>query len=121
MAIEDVSVGLAGVARYAQRPAKSALISNTDNSAVQQYAQVSLFTSFLADAAPAVSQNQTPPDRQQEQPQQAAPSYSSAPSAETSYTGSSEPPVSVLNYNAKATPTSVQNPNQSGKLISLSV
>ena len=38
MAIEELSAGLAGVARLPQRPTKNALISNTDNPAVQQYA-----------------------------------------------------------------------------------
>lgn len=118
MSVENISANLAGAARYAQRPAKNALISNTDNSAVQQYAQVSLFTSFLADAVPGVSQNE---NSSEQQPEQQQPAFSFGGSAETSFSGSTEPPVSVLNYSAKATANSIQNTNQTGKLLSLTV
>lgn len=121
MSVENVSASLAGVARYAQRPAKNALISNTDNSAVQQYAQVSLFTSYLAEAAPAVTQNDNPADRQPE-PQQPAYSFGgSSASPASSFSGSSEPPVSVLNYSSKAKTNAIQNPNQAGQFLSLTV
>jgi hypothetical protein len=129
MAIEDVSAGVAGVARVPQRSAKSALISNTDNPAVQQYAQVSHFTSYLADAPPPVAEN--PPEKQPEpqtlEPQttaQAFESYFGTPSSSSSSSSSSaltEPPPSVLNYTAKGTTNLLQKPSQAGQFLSLSV
>lgn len=124
MAIEDVSAGLAGVARVPQRSAKGALISNTDNPAVQQYAQVSHFTSYLADAPPPVAEN---PLEKQSEPQttaQAFESYFGTPSSSASSSSTSaltEPPPAVLNYTAKGTTNLLQKPSQAGQFLSLSV
>jgi hypothetical protein len=123
MAIEELSAGSSGVARLSQRPVKNALISNTDNPAVQQYAQVSHFTSFLADAPAPVQQNQNAPEKAETRSASSDfDSFFGTPSnTQTTSSASSEPAASVLNYSARGTTNPVQNPNQAGKFISLSV
>ncbi len=113
MSIENISAGLVGVARTSpQRPTKSALISNTDNAAVQQYAQVSRFTSYLADAP--VEQTE-PQQYQQSSSQQGGSSagYNSSASSD----GESASPV--LNYTRSGTTTPVQKPNVAGQFLSV--
>ncbi len=111
MAIEELSAGLAGVARLPQRPTKNALISNTDNPAVQQYAQVSRFTSYLTDVPPEPPQNQGSSDR----PETPAPTYSSSSSS-----GSSEGDTApVLNYGRNGLTTPVQKPTVAGQFLSV--
>ncbi|MCW0236551.1 MAG: hypothetical protein OJJ21_23340 [Ferrovibrio sp.] len=111
MAIDELSAGSTGVARFSQRPVKNALISNTDNPAVQQYAQVSRFTAFLADSPP-------PQTEPVERPA-SAPSYQDDSSQPSS--GSGEPAAPVISYSAKGTGNVPQPVSQAGKFISLSI
>lgn len=111
MSVENVSAGLGGVARTTpQRPTKNALISNTDNSAVQQYAQVSRFTSYLAD-----------PPIEQAEPQQYQQSSSqggnSGYGASSGSSGNEEAPL--LNYNRNGSTTPVQKPVVVGQFLSV--
>lgn len=111
MAIEELSAGSTGVARLSQRQAKNALISNTDNPAVQQYAQVSRFTAFLADSPP-------PQTEPVERPA-SGPSYQDYSNQPGSSSG--EPTAPVINYSARGTGNVPQPVSQAGKFISLSV
>lgn len=112
MSVENVSAGLAGVARTTpQRPTKNALISNTDNSAVQQYAQVSRFTSYLADAP--VEQT----EQQQYQQSSSQQSGGSGYGASSGSSGNDEAPL--LNYNRNGSTTPVQKPVVVGQFLSV--
>lgn len=113
MSIENISAGLPGVARTSpQRPAKNALISNTDNAAVQQYAQVSRFTGYLAD---------TPVE--QTEPQQYQQSSSQQGGGSGSGYGSSsdngEATAPLLNYTRNGSATPVQKPSIAGQFLSV--
>jgi hypothetical protein len=112
MSVETVSAGLPGVARVTpQRPVKNALISNTDNPAVQQYAQVSRFTGYLTD---------TPAE--QTEPQQSPSTDSGSGSgygASSGSGGGSEQPPPVLNYGRNASTTPVEKPNVVGQFLSV--
>ena len=113
MSVENVSAGLAGVARTSpQRPTKNALISNTDNSAVQQYAQVSRFTSYLTDAP--VEQAE-PQQYQQSSSQQGGGGYS----ASSGNPGNGEAPAPVLNYGRNGSTTPLEKPNVVGQFLSV--
>lgn len=113
MSVENVSAGLAGVARTpSQRPTKNALISNTDNSAVQQYAQVSRFTSYLTDAP--VEQAE-PQQYQQSSSQQGGGGYS----ASSGNSGNGEAPAPVLNYGRNGSTTPLEKPNVVGQFLSV--
>jgi hypothetical protein len=112
MSVENVSAGLSGVARTSpQRPTKNALISNTDNSAVQQYAQVSRFTSYLADAPV----EQAEPQQYQQQSSQGGSSGYGASSG-NSGDDSAAPP---LNYTRNGTTAPVQKPVVVGQFLSV--
>jgi hypothetical protein len=113
MSIENISAGLVGAARTTpQRPTKNALISNTDNAAVQQYAQVSRFTSYLAD---------TPVE--QAEPQQYQQSSSQCGNAgygaSSGNSGSGEAPAPVLNYGRNGSTTPLEKPNVVGQFLSV--
>lgn len=111
MSVENVSAGLAGVARTTpQRPTKNALISNTDNSAVQQYAQVSRFTSYLTDAPV----EQAEPQQYQQSSSQGGGSGYGASSGNS---GNDEAPL--LNYSRNGRTTPVEKPNVVGQFLSV--
>ncbi|MEK9967569.1 MAG: hypothetical protein VW600_00440 [Ferrovibrio sp.] len=108
MSVENVSAGLAGVARVSpQRPVKNALISNTDNPAVQQYAQVSRFTGYLTD---------TPPEQTEAQQN---PNSGSASGSSYSSTASGTSETPVLNYGRTGSTTPVEKPNVVGQFLSV--
>ncbi len=110
MSIENISAGLVSAARNApQRPTKNALISNTDNAAVQQYAQVSRFTGYLADAP--VEQTE-PQQYQQSSSQQGSGSGYGASSG-------SDEGAPLLNYNRNGSTTPVQKPAVVGQFLSV--
>lgn len=115
MSVENISAGLSGVARTSpQRPAKNALISNTDNSAVQQYAQVSRFTSYLADTP---VEQADPQQYQQSSSQQGGGSgYGTSSSASS---GNDEASAPLLNYNRNGSTTPVQKPTVAGQFLSV--
>jgi hypothetical protein len=111
MSIENISAGLVGVARTTpqQRPTKNALISNTDNAAVQQYAQVSRFTSYLTDA---------PVEQTEPQPYQQSSSQQGSSSGYGTSSGSDES-APLLNYNRNGSTTPVQKPAVVGQFLSV--
>lgn len=112
MSVENVSAGLSGVARTPpQRPTKNALISNTDNSAVQQYAQVSRFTSYLTDAPVEA------PEQQQYQQSSSQQGGSSGYGASSGNSGNDEAPL--LNYSRNGRTTPVEKPNVVGQFLSV--
>ncbi len=114
MSIENISAGLAGVARNSpQRPVKNALISNTDNAAVQQYAQVGRFTGYLADAP--VEQAE-PQQYQQSSSQQGGSGYGAS---SNSSGNNGEAPAPVLNYDRNGSTTPVEKPNVVGQFLSV--
>jgi hypothetical protein len=114
MSIENISAGLSGVARTSpQRPAKNALISNTDNAAVQQYAQVSRFTGYLAETP--VEQTE-PQQYQQSSSQQGGGSgsgHGSSSSDDGDVTGT------LLSYGRNGSTTPVQKPAVVGQFLSV--
>lgn len=113
MSIENVTAGLVGAARTTpQRPTKNALISGTDNAAVQQYAQVSRFTSYLTDAP--VEQSE-PQQYQQSSSQQGS---SSGYSASSGSSGNDDA-APVLNYGRNGLTTPVEKPNVVGQFLSV--
>jgi hypothetical protein len=113
MSVENVSAGLSGVARTTpQRPTKNALISNTDNSAVQQYAQVSRFTSYLADAPV----EQAEPQQYQQQSSQGGGSGYGTSSGNAGNDETAAPP---LNYTRNGTTAPVQKPVVVGQFLSV--
>ena len=112
MSVENISAGLSGVARTTpQRPTKNALISSTDNAAVQQYAQVSRFTSYLTDAP--VEQTE-PQQYQQSSSQQGGGSGAGSSSGSS---GNDEAPL--LNYSRNGSTTPVQKPAVVGQFLSV--
>jgi len=113
MSVENVSAGLAGVARVApQRQVKNALISSTDNPAVQQYAQVSRFTGYLTDTPP----EQTEP---QQNPNTGSGSSGGGYGASSNSGGSGEQSAPVLNYGRNGSATPVEKPNVVGQFLSV--
>lgn len=116
MSVENISAGLAGVARTtAQRPTKNALISNTDNSAVQQYAQVSRFTGYLDDAPIEPAEQQQQQYSQSSSQQGSGSSYSSS----SGNRGNGEAPPPVLNYGRNGSTTPLEKPNTVGQFLSV--
>ncbi len=110
MSIENISAGLVGVARTTpQRPTKNALISNTDNAAVQQYAQVSRFTGYLADA---------PVEQTEQQQYQQSSSQQGNGSGYGASSGNDEG-APLLNYNRNGSTTPVQKPAVVGQFLSV--
>jgi hypothetical protein len=110
MSIENISAGLVGAARTApQRPTKNALISNTDNAAVQQYAQVSRFTGYLADAPVEQTEAQ---QYQQSSSQQGGSGYGAS-------SGNDDASAPLLNYNRNGSTTPVQKPAVVGQFLSV--
>ena len=110
MSIENISAGLVGAARTTpQRPTKNALISNTDNAAVQQYAQVSRFTGYLADA---------PVEQTEAQQYQQSSSQQGSGSGYGPSSGSDEG-APLLNYNRNGSTTPVQKPAVVGQFLSV--
>lgn len=93
-----------------QRPAKNALISNTDNAAVQQYAQVSRFTGYLSE--PPVEQTE-PQQYQQSSSQGNGSGYGSSSS------DNGEAPAPLLNYTRNGATTPVQKPAVVGQFLSV--
>jgi hypothetical protein len=115
MSVENVSAGLAGVARVSsQRPVKNALISNTDNPAVQQYAQVSRFTGYLTDAPPEQTEAQQSPS----QNSGSGGGYGASSGSGSNGSGG-EPPAPVLNYGRNAATTPLEKPNVVGQFLSV--
>jgi hypothetical protein len=114
MSIENISAGLVGPARTTpQRPTKNALISNTDNNAVQQYAQVSRFTGYLAETP--VEQTE-PQQYQQSSSQQGGGSgsgHGSSSSDDGDVTGT------LLSYGRNGSATPVQKPAVVGQFLSV--
>lgn len=116
MSVENISAGLSGVARTSpQRPVKNALISNTDNSAVQQYAQVSRFTGYLADAP--IEQTEQQPQQQYSSSSQSGSSAGSGYGTSSSDNGEAAAPL--LNYNRNGSTTPVQKPTVAGQFLSV--
>lgn len=112
MSIENISAGLPGVARTSpQRPTKNALISNTDNAAVQQYAQVSRFTGYLSE--PPVEQTE-PQQYQQSSSQQGSGSGYSSSSSDNG-----EASAPLLSYGRNGSTTPVQKPAVVGQFLSV--
>lgn len=112
MSIENISAGLGGVARTTpQRPTKNALISNTDNGAVQQYAQVSRFTSYLTDAPIEGAE--------QQQYSQSSSQQGSGSGAGTSSGSPGNEEAPLLNYNRNGSTTPVQKPAVVGQFLSV--
>lgn len=112
MSIENISAGLVGVARNTpQRPTKNALISNTDNNAVQQYAQVSRFTGYLAETP--VEQTE-PQQYQQSSSQQGGGSGYGSSSSDNG-----EASAPLLNYTRNGSATPVQKPAVVGQFLSV--
>lgn len=113
MSVDNIGGGLSGAARTTpQRPVKNALISNTDNSAVQQYAQVSRFTGYLSDA----------PVEQVESQQYQQPSSQQGNSsgyAASSGSGNDDSSAPLLNYNRNGSTTPVQKPVVVGQFLSV--
>ena len=113
MSIENISAGLGGVARTTpQRPTKNALISNPDNGAVQQYAQVSRFTSYLTDAPVEGAE-------QQQYSQSSSQQGGSGSGASTSSGSSGNEDAPLLNYNRNGSTTPVQKPAVVGQFLSV--
>lgn len=113
MAFEEIR---SAVAPAPVRPARNALISNVDNPAAQQYAQVSAFTSFLDSSA------EQAPVQSTERP--SSPTTGTSPSFQLFAPPPQEPgsqPASALNYNASGTTNSASTPGQPGRYVSLSV
>jgi hypothetical protein len=114
MSIENISAGLSGAARTSpQRPAKNALISNTDNAAVQQYAQVSRFTGYLAETPV----EQTEPQQYQQSSSQQGSGSGSGYGSSSSDNGEATAPL--LNYTRNGSATPVQKPSIAGQFLSV--
>jgi hypothetical protein len=111
MSIENISAGLPGVARTSpQRPTKNALISNTDNNAVQQYAQVSRFTGYLAE---------TPVEQTEPQQYQQSSSQGNGSGYSSSSSDNGEAAAPLLNYTRNGGTTPVQKPAVVGQFLSV--